>query len=54
MAALDNNNLFNIVLLVVVFLYVVSPIDGVPGPVDDIILMLIYARANALRDSTSD
>lgn len=53
-AALDNNNLFNIVLLIVVILYVVSPADLVPGPIDDIILMLLYARANAFSSSTSN
>lgn len=33
---------FKFLLLVALFLYVVSPVDLVPGPIDDIILCLAY------------
>lgn len=44
---MGNNGAFSIVLLFVVALYVVSPVDFVPGPIDDIILMLLYARSGS-------
>lgn len=40
------NNALSIVLLVVLAVYVLSPADLMPGPVDDIILMLIYVLTN--------
>jgi uncharacterized membrane protein YkvA (DUF1232 family) len=45
--SMGNNGAISIVLLVVVALYVVSPVDLVPGPIDDIILMLLYARSGS-------
>jgi len=33
---------FKFLLLVALILYVISPVDLVPGPVDDIILCLAY------------
>jgi uncharacterized membrane protein YkvA (DUF1232 family) len=33
---------FKFLLLVALILYVVSPVDLVPGPIDDIILCLAY------------
>ena len=36
----------NLVLLVALVLYAISPVDAAPGPMDDIILFLIYAIAN--------
>ena len=33
-------------LLVFVILYVVSPLDACPGPIDDLILLLITWAAN--------
>lgn len=48
---MGNDGAFSIVLLVVVALYMVSPVDLVPGLIDDIILMLLYGRS---RSSISD
>ena len=36
----------NLVLLVALVLYAISPVDAAPGPMDDIILFLIYGIAN--------
>ncbi len=33
-------------LIILCVLYVVSPIDAVPGPVDDIIVMIVTALVN--------
>lgn len=33
---------FKFLLLVALILYVISPVDFVPGPIDDIILCLAY------------
>jgi sorbitol-specific phosphotransferase system component IIBC len=38
---MERNNVIGIVLAVVAFLYVLSPIDGMPGPIDDVIVALI-------------
>ena len=35
------------VMFVVLLVYVVSPIDLVPGPIDDAIAVLLYIVANA-------
>ena len=43
---MDNNRILSILLLVAVAIYVVCPADLVPGPVDDVILMLLYALTN--------
>ncbi len=37
---------FKILLLVALVLYVLFPLDAVPGPIDDIILCIMYAMAN--------
>lgn len=37
---------FKIILLVALILYVISPMDAVPGPIDDIILCIMYALTN--------
>ena len=37
---------FKIVVLVTLVLYVLSPADLVPGPIDDIILCIVYALVN--------
>lgn len=33
----------NVLLLAVIVIYIVSPIDAVPGPIDDIILAIVGA-----------
>ncbi len=35
-----------IFLLIALLVYVISPIDLAPGPVDDAILILVYMAAN--------
>ena len=39
------NSAMKIVLLILLILYVLSPVDAVPGPVDDLILLIAYAMA---------
>lgn len=39
------DNRFKVLLLVALIMYVVSPIDAVPGPIDDIILCIVYAMS---------
>ena len=41
-------------LLVLIILYVVSPIDFCPGPIDDIIVSLLILAANAGKKRISD
>lgn len=41
-------NKTNILILAALILYVLSPVDAVPGPIDDVILMVIYAIANGV------
>ena len=40
------NNILKGMLIVIVILYVVSPVDFMPGPIDDIIAILLGAAAN--------
>ena len=40
------NNVMKGMILVLVILYVLSPIDGCPGPVDDLIVVLLGMAAN--------
>lgn len=37
---------FKILVLVGLILYCVSPVDFVPGPIDDIIFCIMYAMSN--------
>ena len=39
-------NTYSIILLVTLVLYAISPVDAAPGPIDDLILILMYAIAN--------
>lgn len=41
----------NMILLMAVVLYVISPIDFMPGPIDDAIVALV---GYALRDKSTD
>lgn len=47
------NGILKGMLLVLLIIYVVSPVDLYPGPVDDIIL-LIFAMGGARLKSSSD
>lgn len=40
-----NNSVLKGMILVVVILYIVSPIDACPGPIDDIIVLLLGLAA---------
>ncbi len=39
------NQIIKVLLLVFVVLYVVSPVDAFPGPIDDLIVILISIAA---------
>ena len=41
-----NGDTLRVLVLVFVALYVLSPIDGCPGPIDDLIVILMGAVAN--------
>lgn len=38
----------NILILAALILYVLSPVDAIPGPVDDLILTAVYALASGI------
>ena len=40
------NKNMKIIALIALLIYVISPMDAVPGPVDDMILCLVYALMN--------
>ncbi len=40
------NKNMKIIALIALLIYVISPMDAVPGPVDDMILCLLYALMN--------
>lgn len=35
------DNILKILVLVIVLIYMVSPVDAVPGPIDDVIVLLL-------------
>ena len=43
---MNNKNTFKILALVALLAYVISPVDALPGPVDDIILCIMYTLMN--------
>lgn len=45
------NSLLRIIILLVVICYVISPIDGFPGPFDDLLVVFL---GQAMRNSLSD
>lgn len=40
-----NNNFLKGILVAAVIIYIVSPVDAVPGPVDDFVVLLLAAAA---------
>ena len=40
------NNALKTVLLVLLIIYILSPVDALPGPVDDLILLFVYMASN--------
>lgn len=47
-------NTLKTALLILVVLYVISPVDLVPGPIDDIIVSLLYIAASAGKKRLSE
>lgn len=43
---MKNKNPMNILVLIILLIYVISPVDALPGPVDDTLLCLLYAFMN--------
>ncbi len=43
------NNFTKVLLLVLLLVYVVSPLDLVPGPIDDVLVILLCFAANRSR-----
>lgn len=43
------NNGIKILILLVVILYIVSPVDACPGPVDDIVVALLGLAATTIK-----
>ncbi len=43
---MSNNKILNWLILAILAIYVVSPADLLPGPVDDVIAVLLYLAAN--------
>ena len=41
-------------LIVLIILYVISPVDACPGPIDDIIVVLIGLAATKNREAIED
>lgn len=39
------NNAMKAALLILLILYVISPVDAVPGLLDDLIFLIVYAMA---------
>ncbi|MCR5557756.1 MAG: hypothetical protein K6F75_09395 [Butyrivibrio sp.] len=52
----DNNRILTWLVLAILVIYVVSPADFLPGPVDDIIAIALYLMTNRknLRISKKD
>lgn len=42
------NTIVKVILVILIALYIVSPIDLVPGPIDDVILLLFAVGGNKL------
>lgn len=49
-----DNGFVRMMLLIFLVAYVVSPIDAVPGPIDDVILCLMYAAFGSRGIRTDD
>lgn len=42
----SSNNGMKVLVAFLIFLYVISPIDAVPGPIDDVIVVLMGISMN--------
>ncbi|WP_029319837.1 hypothetical protein [Butyrivibrio sp. AE3004] len=43
---MNDNKLLKYLILAALVIYVVSPVDFLPGPVDDVIAILLYMASN--------
>lgn len=50
---MENNGILKGMLIALVALYVISPLDLAPGPVDDLLLLLFTVAANRKRSAGS-
>lgn len=48
------NGVMKGMILVLMILYIVSPVDACPGPIDDIIVLLIGLAATKGREAIED
>ena len=48
------NGFLRIIFLMLVVIYVISPIDVVPGPIDDVLLLLVTVASNYKRKVIED
>lgn len=48
------NGFLKIIFLMLVVIYVISPIDVVPGPIDDVLLLLVTVASNYKRKVIED
>lgn len=48
------NGVMKGMILVLIVLYIVSPVDACPGPIDDIIILLIGIAATKSREALED
>ena len=46
-----NNKVLKVMLIALLAVYVISPVDLVPGPVDDLLLILFSAVMNQMNGS---
>ena len=49
-----NNKVLKGMLIALLAIYVISPVDLVPGPVDDLLLILFSAVMNQMSSSRAD
>ena len=48
-----NNNFLKGILFALLVVYVISPLDLAPGPVDDLLLILLSAAANTKKEDST-
>ena len=46
-----NNSFIKGILFILVIMYIISPVDACPGPIDDLIFLALYAAGNKSLDS---
>lgn len=39
------NSAVRAALLILLIIYIISPVDAVPGPVDDLLLLILYSMS---------